>query len=103
MRIFRKQGNLIETSKATDKITGAILSTLVITFALYDETDTLVDDSDVTLVYNATTETYQKIVPTLSTLETATYQAELEVKLSGETLWYFKGPCKALIREQLDV
>lgn len=105
MRIFCKQNNVIETSPALNKLDNdAVLSTLTITFTLYDKvTDVAVTDGSVVLEHIAGG-VYRAVLPTVDDLINGTkYNAELVV-LSGSTeLYYFKGDIKAIIRSRIDV
>jgi hypothetical protein len=101
MRLFMKQQNVIETSPVLDAVSKEPQETLTIEFKVYDSTDTLVTNSDITLAY-VSNGIYRGTCPELTSLvENATYKVELKVKNGPITIWYFKGPAKAIIRTSL--
>ncbi len=101
MRIFMKQTNMIETAPAISKATGLPVETLAITFKVYDQTDTLIGPSSITLGHVAGG-VYRGTVPELTALiHNEKFNVELEVRDGPTRIWYFKGPAKAIIRNQL--
>lgn len=102
MRLFCNQTNLVYTDPVIDKITQAPVTTAVVTANLYDSSDTLVPSSNITLPH-INGGVYRAVMPVLAVVDKNTYQIELLVKISGVTVWYFKGPIKAIIRTQNDV
>ncbi len=104
MRIFVNQQNLIETEPIIDEVTGDTLDDLDITFKLYTKPDdVLVTGSTLVLGFVADG-VYRSTQLTLAALvDGTTYNAELVVKSGSATIWYFKGPIKAIIRSKIDV
>lgn len=102
MRLFMKQQNVIETSPVRNVSTGEIVDTLNITFKVYDLTDALVPDSDISLGYDANG-VYRGTCPMLEELvNNDIYNVELRVLNGATPVWYFKGPARAIIRSTLE-
>jgi nicotinamide riboside kinase len=75
---------------------------LTIDFNVYDSSDVLVPDSDISILHVAAG-VYRGTCPLLTSLvNKATYNIELIVKNGPTVIWYFKGPAKAIIRSTLE-
>lgn len=102
MRIFVNQQNLIETDPVIDEVSEDILDSLNIVFKLFTiPDDVVVTSSTLTLGYVADG-IYRATQPVLVLVNKTIYNAELTVKSGAFTVWYFKGPCKAIIRSKLE-
>jgi hypothetical protein len=99
MRLFINQQNLIVTDPVIDEITGEPLTTLTLTFKYLNGVTTL---ATATLVHT-TGGIYSALLPVVANLEDKKrYQAELTVSTGPTIVWYFKGPCRAIIRSHFD-
>ncbi len=100
MRLFLNQTNLVSTSRLTNKITGNAEESLVIVVKVFDETDTLVPDSTITLSHVGDGYYRNKLPKLEELIDDGRYQLEMIITKSGEDVWYFKGPIKAIVRKK---
>jgi hypothetical protein len=95
-----RQTNVLETTPVRDAVTKEIVDDLVIDVKVFDATDTLVPDSDITLPHTVGG-VYRGIMPKLEELvNNIKYQLEIDVKSGSVTVYYFKGSIKAIIRDE---
>ncbi len=102
MRLFINQTNLLYTEPVLDTLTGEPVLGLIINVKVFDENNTLITGSDITLTDNGDG-TYKGTEPILGLTNHALYQIEVNVLFGSTPVWYFKGPVRALIRSKLNV
>lgn len=100
MRIFVGQTNRIWTDPVVNKSTGDLLNGADVTVRVFDHTNTLVTGSEQILAEDGSTAIYSIVLDVLSIVDKEKCKIELTIEDGGTVVWYFKGPIKAIIRDQ---
>jgi len=101
MRLFVNQTNRIHTDPVINKSTGDLLNGANVTVKLFQEDGTtLITGSNQTLTEEGSTGIYSVVLGVLAVVNKQKCKIELDIKQGLTSVWYFKGPLLAIIRDQ---